>query len=401
MDFRFSNKEEKLRTEIRKFVSVELPPSWSSIFVEEESSDDDWKFTMSIAKKLAEKGWLVMSWPKKYGGQDASLWEQLVYNEEVGYWGIPGSKMGIGGVDWVGPSLILFGSEEQKRTYIPLIASGDPDGVWCTGYSEPNAGSDFANIQTRATRDGNEYVINGQKVWTSAAHRARWCWLAAKTEPNAPKKHQGISLFIVDMRSLGINVNPLLTYSRLHLFNEVFFDNVRVPASNLVGEENKGWYQLMQSLAFERQSLAPQYYGYAKRLFEGLIEYARETRQSEQPLIQNFYLSHKLADIAIDLEALKMFSYQTTYVMSQGAVPVYESSRNKAFADGLLERLILTGTEILGCHSQSSPPLRSSDIQSLLARWYLLLPGITILAGTDEIEKNIVGQIKLELPRSY
>jgi Acyl-CoA dehydrogenases len=195
MDFKFGEKEEALRKEIREFAREELPPGWLAVMLEEESRDEDWAFAMSISKKLSERGWLTMSWPEEYGGRGASLWEQLVYLEESGYWGIPGTMMGISGVAWVGPSLMMYGSEEQKEKYLPLIASGEPDGVWCTGYSEPNAGSDFANIQTRAVKEGDEYVINGQKTWTSAAHRSRWCWLAVVTDPNAPKNTNG-SVFL-------------------------------------------------------------------------------------------------------------------------------------------------------------------------------------------------------------
>jgi len=187
MDFKLGETEEALREEIRQFALAEIPEDFLADALDEESRDEDWAFTMSISKKLARKGWLVMAWPKKYGGQEASYFEQMVLNMEAAYWCIPGISMGAGGTDWVGQSLILFGSEEQRQRYMPLIASGDPDGVWCTGYSEPDAGSDFANIQTRAVREGDEYVINGQKIWTSCAHRARWCWLAVRTDPNAQK----------------------------------------------------------------------------------------------------------------------------------------------------------------------------------------------------------------------
>ena len=153
---------------------------------------------------------------------------------------------------------MLNGSEEQKKKYIPLIATGEPDGVWCTGYSEPNAGSDFANVQTRAVRDGNCYTLNGQKVWTSCAHRARWCWLAVRTDPKAPKKQHGITLLIMDMKSPGITIRPLYNHAGYHSFNEVFFDNVKVPVENVVGEENRGWYYLMQALSFERHTAFPQ-----------------------------------------------------------------------------------------------------------------------------------------------
>jgi alkylation response protein AidB-like acyl-CoA dehydrogenase len=228
MDFRLGEKELALKEEIRKFAEAELPQNWvRNTLVDGLISEcRDFEFEISMSRRLAHRGWLVMSWPYEYGGRGASLWEQTVYEMEIAYWGIPGAWMGASGTQWVGPCLMMFGTEEQREKYLPLIASGEKDGIWCTGYSEPNAGSDFANLQTRAVRDGDVYIINGQKVWTSVAHRARWCWLAARTDPNAAKKHQGISIFIVDMKSPGVTVNPILNYYGRHHFNEVFFDNV-------------------------------------------------------------------------------------------------------------------------------------------------------------------------------
>jgi len=354
---------------------------------------------MSISKKLSERGWLTMSWPEEYGGRGASLWEQLVYLEESGYWGIPGTMMGISGVAWVGPSLMIYGTDEQKEKYLPMIASGEPDGVWCTGYSEPNAGSDFANIQTRAVKERDEYVINGQKTWTSAAHRARWCWLAAITNPNAPKKHQRISIFIVDMRSKGVTVNPLINYAGYHIFNEVFFDDVRIPASNLVGTENRGWYQLMTALAYERGSLGPSGYGYNKRILDELVRYEKEAN-----LFQRHDIRSKLADMTIEIEMQRMLVNQTTWRMSKGDMPTYEPSRDKIFNDQVQERLAIIGTEILGAYSQMDPLNRDSrwsKIRGCVESLYWLFPGISIAAGTDEIEKNIIGQFGLGLPKSY
>jgi len=401
MDFKLGEKEEALRKGIREFAQKELPSECFCLLLEEESRDEDWKLAMSISKKLAQKGWLVMAWPKEYGGQGASYWEQMVYGEECGYWGIPGVAMGVSGVAWVGPSLMQFGNEEQRKKYLPLIASGEADGVWCTAYSEPNAGSDFANIQTRAVRDGDEYVINGQKVWTSCAHRARWCWLAVKTDPGAPKKHRGISIFMVDMKSPGITVNPLLNYYGAHIFNEVFFDNVRVPASNLVGEENKGWYHLMQSLASERHSLGPPLYGNVRRLLDELAGYAKETQYDGKPLSQNPEVRHMLADAAVEAEMLKLFNYQVTWELTQGLIPIYGSSRNKAFGDQLLERIGIIGMRIMGTYCQVDPYSKWTKLHGIIQRVYLLSPGISIAAGTDEIEKNVIGQFKLGLPKSY
>jgi alkylation response protein AidB-like acyl-CoA dehydrogenase len=401
MDFTLSEKEEALREEIREFARKEIPADFIVGGLDEESRDEDWAFSMSISRKLAQKGWLVMAWPKEYGGQGASYFEQMILTMEASYWGIPGLSMGISGTAWVGPSLMLYGNEEQRRKYMPAIASGEPDGIWCTGYSEPNAGSDFANIRTRAMREGDEYVINGQKVWTSCAHRARWCWLAVRTDPDAPKKQHGISLLIVDMKSPGVTVKPLLNYSGVHIFNEVFFDDVRVPAANLVGTENRGWYHLMQSLAFERHSTGAQIYGAGKRVFEALVDFVGETERDGRPLSQDPQTRRELAERAVDLETLKMFCYEITWKMSQGAIPVYESSRNKAYGDYVVERMAATGTRILGAYSQADQDSAYAKVRGMVQRLYLIFPGLAIAAGTDEIEKNIIGQFRLGLPKSY
>jgi alkylation response protein AidB-like acyl-CoA dehydrogenase len=400
MDFGLGEKELQLKEAIGKFAKAELPLDLVRHTVI-DGEFRDFEFEISMSRKLAQRGWLVMSWPQKYGGRCVSLMEQTVYEMEIAYWGIPGAWMGISGIQWVAPCLMMFGTEEQRERYLPLIASGEKDGVWCTGYSEPNAGSDFANIRTRAARHGDDYVINGQKVWTSVAHRARWCWLAAKTNPDAAKKHHGISIFIVDMKSPGITVNPILNYYGRHHFNEVFFDNVRVPASNLVGEENKGWYYLMQSLAFERRSIAPTTYGNLKRILEELARYAGQTQHQGQPLSKTPVVRAKLADLAINLEVLKMFAFHLAWRISQGHIPVYESSRNKIMGDDLMKQGAITGAEILGIYSQVDPDSEWAKLNGAIQGAYLGFPGQAIAAGTAEIEKSIIAQFKLGLPKSY
>ena len=400
MDFGFGEREETLRREIREFAKAELPRGWLiSPFEEDEVRDEDWPFVMSISKKLSEKGWLTMSWPKEHGGQGASLLEQMVYREEAGYWGIPGTHMGVSGVGWVGPCLILFGTDDQKKKYLPLIAAGEPDGVWCTGYSEPDAGSDFGNMRTQAVKKDGEYVINGQKIWTSAAHLARWMWLAAITDPNAPKKHQGISIFIVDMKSKGITVNSIINFVGYHTFNDVFFDDVRVPQENLVGDENRGWALLMSALSYERSFVGEMYCGYHKRILDELVQYAKDTGLFKEPRIR-----HELADRAIDVEIAKIFTYHTFWMKDKGRIPVFEPSRNKVFNDSVMERLARTGMEILGIYSQIDPLSRDSKWRKLggaIENLYWLSPGASSAAGTDEIEKNAIGQFGLKLPKSY
>jgi len=401
MEFRFSQKEEKLREDVRNFARAETAGREIVSGMEEESRDEDWGFAMSMSKKLAQKGWLTMAWPKEYGGQGASFFEQHVYIDEASYWGIPGTTMGVSGIGWVGPSLMIFGSEEQRKKYLPSIAAGEPDGVWCTGYSEPNAGSDVANIQTNAIREGDHYILNGQKIWTSCAHRARWCWLAARTDPNASKKQHGISLIILDMKSPGITIKPIVNYAGIHIFNELFFDNVKVPVMNLVGTENRGWYHFMQSLAFVRHSYAPQFYGKGRRALEFMVKFCNEIRYNGKPLAVNAVTRHKLAERAIELETLKMFGYEITWKMSKGLIPVYEAARNKAYCDFVMQRLAITGTEIIGAYSQVDINYKWSKLMANFTRLYMMFPGLALAGGTGEVQKNIVGQFKLGLPRAY
>ncbi len=399
MEFQFSEEEEKFRGEIRAFVKAELPSDWTLGMFEDSDSDEEWAFIMSISKKLSEKGWLTMTWPREYGGQGASAWKSLVYAEEGGYWGIPGTGMGVSGVSWVGPSLILFGTEEQRLKYMPLIAAGEPDGVWCTGYSEPNAGSDFANLRTAAVRIGDEYIINGQKIWTSSAHVARWCWLAVRTDANSRSKHQGISIIIVDMKSPGVTVRPIRNFIGNHHFNEVFFDEVRVPVQNLVGEENRGWYQLMRSLGYERGGVAVRSYGQNKRVLEELVRYAQE-----QGLMARSEIRQELADVAIDIELQRLLAYETIWKMSQGKTPTFEPSRDKVLNDQILIHLSTVGMNILGPFSQlrrSSRDLKwFRDLGGVRSLYWNLI-GMSSAAGTEFTQKNIIGQFGLGLPRSY
>ena len=212
---------------------------------------------MTFQQALAERQWLTMAWPTEYGGLGASFWQQLVMNEEMAYHRAPGAGVNMG-VMWVGPALLLYGTDEQKAQHVRGISQAET--WWCTLYSEPGAGSDLAAMQTRAVADGDDYVINGQKIWTSGAHRADWGWLAARTDPDAPK-HKGLTMFMVDMRSPGITVRPLVNMADGHSFNEVFFEDVRVPKTSVVGEVDRGWYHMAVALDFERSGIR----GFARR----------------------------------------------------------------------------------------------------------------------------------------
>ena len=249
MDFKFSTEEETFQNDVNGFLKKELPSDWTGETAY-ASSDDGWNFNLKMKKKLAEKGWLTLGWPKEYGGMEASIMSQVLFNEQMAYNRAPG--IDIWGIKMLAPTLMVHGTEEQKQRFLPPVANGEVQ--WCQGYSEPGSGSDLASLQTRAEVDGDEYVVNGTKIWTSNGHRADWIILLARTDTDAPK-HRGITMLLVDMKTPGISVNPIVNMAGMHEFNQVFFDNVRVPKRNLVGEENRGWYVGATLLDFERSGV--------------------------------------------------------------------------------------------------------------------------------------------------
>src|SRR6202162_4514503 len=254
MDFKFNAEDEAFRAEFSGWLKANLPKGGTSEDGGDcmrESSADDWKRRLEWHKKMHAGGWVGISWPKEYGGRGATLTQQLVYGEEMSRAHAPALVNQLGTM-LVGPTLIQWGTEEQKKRYVPKILSADE--IWCQGYSEPNSGSDVASLQTRAVEDGDYFIVNGQKVWTSDAHHADMCILLVRTDPDAPK-HKGISYILVDMHSPGVTVRPLTQITRDTGFNEVFFEDVRVPKKNLIGEQQQGWQGAITTLMFERSGI--------------------------------------------------------------------------------------------------------------------------------------------------
>ena len=252
MEFRFGKKEEALRTEVRAFLQEHVPPdSAPGLAVRDKES---FEAAREFNRKLAARGWIAPAWPTQYGGLGASIFEQVVFSEEFGYRGVPDTGTRTFGVGMIGPTLIIHGTDAQKAKYLPKMTSGED--IWCQGYSEPGAGSDLASLRTRAVRDGDDYVINGQKIWTSGGHTANHMFTMVRTDTDAPK-HRGITFLVIDdlQNRPGLHVNPLVNMAKRHEFNEVFFEDVRVPIANRVGEENRGWYVGMTLLDFERSGI--------------------------------------------------------------------------------------------------------------------------------------------------
>jgi len=389
MQFTFAPQELAFRDEIRAFLKAELPPGWDGAgdFEEAEGTDASDAVVAAFQQKLAARKWLAMAWPEEYGGGNAGIMQQVIYNEEMAYNRAPVNfSMGIA---WVGPALMIYGTPEQKARFLPPITRAEE--VWCTLYSEPGAGSDLAAMQTRATRDGDEFIINGQKIWTTGAHRSDMGWLAARTDPDAPK-HKGISMFLLDMKTPGITVRPLINMANSHGFNEVFFDNVRVPAANLVGELNRGWYQLAVSLDFERSSIAGS--AGAQRTLEDLLAYAREHRAELSPSIR-----HRLAEMEIEIEVCRNLSYRVAGMQARGMAPNHESSLVKIFSTELSQRLARSGIDMLGLYGQVERGSRWTRLKGRMEHSYLQSVSATIAGGTSEVNRSVIATRGLGLPR--
>ncbi|MCY3646950.1 MAG: acyl-CoA dehydrogenase family protein [Chloroflexi bacterium] len=390
MRFTHESDVESFRDEVRQFIADELPPEEERLERSRrggfETNEEEYAYTMGFQKKLADRDWLAMAWPEEYGGGGASHMRQLVYNEEMSYAGAPVMNMGIA---WVGPSLMLYGTDEQKQKYIPPITSADQ--WWCTLYSEPGAGSDLASLQTSAIRDGDDYVINGQKIWTSGGHLSDWGWLAARTDPDAPK-HKGISLLMLDMKSPGISVRPLVNIADQHAFNEVFFEDVRVPVEQRVGEENRGWYHLAVALDFERSGIAA--YSGGRRNIERLTDIAAEHPQ----LVENRPgVRYELADRMVEVNVGTFLAYRVATMQAQGLLPNHEASASKLFGSELGQRISRTGMHLLGMAGQLRGDSSRFDVDQ--AQAYLYSVSGTIAAGTSEIQRNIMATRGLGLPR--
>jgi alkylation response protein AidB-like acyl-CoA dehydrogenase len=387
MEFRFTPEEEQFRADIRAFLRAELPADWSGAGALGEGGEERWEFLRSFQRKLAERRWLTLGWPEEHGGLAAGHMTQVVYNEEMTYARAP-TQIGVG-PDRVGPTIILYGTDEQKRRHLPAIAAGDE--VWCQGFSEPSAGSDLASLQTSAVADGDSFIVNGQKIWTSLAHRADWCILLARTDPDAPK-HKGITYFLLDMTTPGIQVRPLIDLSGHHTFNEVFFDNVRIPRDCLVGELNRGWYVAAATLDFERSGINRVVMGY--RIYEDLVEYAA---QALRPLAAP--LRHRLAELAIEFQAGRLLAYRVASMQARGQIPNAEASMSKMYGSELQQRLAGAGLEVLGLAGQLEPRSARAPLGGRVEAFYLFASALTVAAGTSEIMRGIIAGRGLGLPR--
>lgn len=388
MDFQFTPEEEGFRRKVRNFLQKELPQGWTGISHGEvvPVTEEEWQVARVMAEKLGAQGWLSLNWPREYGGQGASHVTQLILNEELAYHRSPGRD--VFGVGMLAPTLIRYGTEAQKKKHLPLITQGKV--FWCEGYTEPNAGSDLASLQTRAVEEKDCFVISGQKVYTTTAHKADWCFFVARSDPQS-EKHRGLSFFLVDMKTTGITVRPLIDLPGVHSFNEVFFDAVPVPKENLVGEKNRGWYVAMTLLDFERSGV--EFSARGRRNLEELVEFAQQIGNVPTTLRQ------RLAEMAIEVEISRLMSYRIAWMEDKGVVPNYEASEVKVFGSELLQRIANVGMQLLGLYASLEEDSKWAALRGKVKHWYLASIGETIAAGTSEVQRNIIATRGLGLAK--
>ena len=390
MLFRDSPEHAAFRQELRDFLDAELPSAdWDMRNDRDHMPEGGEAFTEDFRKKLAAKGWLTMGWPVEFGGEGASYMTQTVYMEEMSSRGAPGAY--DQGVWLAGPALMMHGTPEQQERWLPDMRTASSR--WCQLFSEPGAGSDLASLQTRAVRDGDEYVVNGQKIWNSGAQHADFGIFLARTDSEAPK-HRGISYFIVDMKTPGITAKPLYNMMGTDHFAEVFFDDARIPVNCRIGDENRGWYISTTTLDQERSSINR--IVMTRSTLGGLIEYVRETPS----LRGRDELRHELAERHLEFEIGRWLCYRVAEMQSQGKVPNYEASISKVFGTELQRQMGVTGMRVLGMAGQIEPPSRWAPLKGRIERWALAAPSYTIAGGTSEVNRNIIATRGLGMPRA-
>ncbi len=414
MDWADTQEQADFRAQVRGVLEQDLPDYYRRIAAGdnvEEGGGGDWTADRKsddaerrdAAKRwgdaLAARGWFAPQWPREYGGGGLSPMEQFIFNQEISSAGAP--RVGGSGVSLLGPTLIVHGTDEQKQKWLPPILSGEV--VYAQGYSEPGAGSDLASLQTRAVRDGDDFVVNGQKIWTSGAHHADALFALVRTDPDAPK-HRGITFLVIeDIHTPGLSVRPLINMAWKHGFNETFFEDVRVPAKNAVGEVNRGWYVGATLLDFERSNISGAVA--ARRTIRRLIDYVGTEEGAEKARLggqsgEATALRLEVADRYVESEVGSNFSFRIISMQNRGLIPNYEASMAKMFISEARQRLARTGTKLFGLYSNlwdpgdPHAPARASFTQD-----YVTSVPATIAAGSSEIQRNIIATRGLGLPR--
>lgn len=390
MDFELTEQERHFQTTLRTWLKANLPTGWGTTVFEPVELQEKIAFLKNWSRQLYEAGYAGLSWPKAYGGAGATLMEQVLFNEEVARVKAPTPYNGIA-LGMVGPTLIEVGTEAQKARYLAKMLTCED--IWCQGYSEPGSGSDLASLQTRAVQDGDTFVINGQKVWTSYAHDAAFCFLLARTNPDVPK-HKGLSCLIVDMKSPGVSIRPLKQMTGEAEFNEVFFENVRVPRENLVGEVDNGWMVGIGLLMHERATTSILGQANVQVLLQDVATLARQQGRHTDAVIRQ-----RLAGLYIEGEAIKHYGYRCLTKRLRGLPPGPEGSAHRLALTRLSQKAHELAMELEGPYAQL---MHTSPWAIQEGSWqfgFLRSRSATIAGGTGEIQQNIIAERVLGLPK--
>jgi alkylation response protein AidB-like acyl-CoA dehydrogenase len=394
MDFKFSEQDEAFRREFRQWLDANLPRGWRD---DGELHDPDTKSEFERRRawhrKLYDGGWMCIHWPKEYGGRGATLLQQIVYQQELEDAKAP-PTVNFQGIARVGPTLMQWGTPEQKKRYIPKIPSAEE--IWCQGLSEPNHGSDLAAVETRAVDNGDHFVVNGSKVWTSNAHHADFSTLLCRTDPDLPK-HKGLSYLLVDLKSPGIMIRPLVQITGERGFNQVFYEDVVVPKTNLVGQKNQGWQVAMTNMMFERTIHG----GRTDMMVEvrQLANLAKRVERNGSPAWEDEYVRQRIARFACEAEGLKYTSFRQLTRQLKGMPPGPEGSTMKLGTSDLNLRIQMFAMELLGPYSQFELKAERAIDHGKWSHRMLAARMGTIAAGTNEIQHNIIGERVLGLPK--
>ena len=388
MDFEFTKEQEAFRQEVRGFLEDEINKGTFKPMCDGWIQGFSWEFT----KKVASKGWLGITWPKEYGGLGRSHIDRLILTTEMLRYGAPTA------CHWfaerqIGRAVYVYGTEEQKKEMLPKILKGEA----CVGLgmSEPEAGSDLASIKTRATEDGDFYVLNGQKMWTSCARYMTHMYLVARTDPNAPKQ-KGISEFVIDIKTPGITIRPTIDITGSEAWGEVFFDNVRIPKKYLIGEKNRGFYQILNQLDFERSGVERLMGNYP--LFDAIIKFSKETKRNGKPVCEDPMIRSRLAQLQVEFEVGQMLLYRVVQVMEKGKAPNIEAAIAKPFCTTFEQHLASIATDVLGLYGQLWKESKYAPIRGMAPHSFLGSKGYSLQAGTSEVLKGVIASRGLGLP---
>jgi alkylation response protein AidB-like acyl-CoA dehydrogenase len=392
LDFEFTAEQERFRQEVRAFLDAELPPRWAGYVGgttgdHVSGSSDGWQVFKDIARKLGEKGWPSLFWPKEYGGEARSYVDYLIFAEEIARRGSPGynpvsTKM-------LAPTLFDYGTEQQKERHLKPIARGEE--FWCEGFSEPGSGSDLASLQTKAVKDGNYFIINGQKTWSTFANYSDWCCLLARSDPNS-RRSKGLSFFLVDLATPGVTVRPIRNLAGESSFCEIFFEDAKIPSENIVGKENEGWPVAQALLGHERTSI--EFVAMVQSMIEEMVKYLKAN-----PQMPSIHSRHSLAKLAIDTEIGRLVNYQVAWLRDKGIATDWYAAMAKLYSTELFKRAASAAMKLLGLYGQLDKKENMASIQGWVEHMYLVSFGATIAAGTSEIQKNIIALRHLGLPR--